>query len=246
MLAEQSLSTIKRSDVALGMRWNLLIFFITLYGKSNKVYLRPKNGAVPVGKHFRALIRANTVQLPGADLDPRAEVGFWWGCFGSNCFQLALGEAESDFGLRDYETDLSNLSCSGKSNTKNLNFFSSATCSTGEKIKGRTSHHLTIDDKHTNGWGKFTRPSLSLPLLSVSPHSFSISASFYNATRKEKKSLQGFAVTPGNSMCEFLLLQTPPSFEPYLPSKVLILISLEYHSRPNIVSETTAYTKFLS
>ena len=29
------------------------------------------------------------------------------------------------------------------------------------------------------------------------------------------------------------LLQTPLSFEPYLPSKVLFLISLEYHSRPN-------------
>ena len=151
MLAEQSLSTIKRSDVALGMSLKFAYFFISLYGKSNKVYLRPKNGAVPVSKHFWALIRAYTVQLPGADLDPRAEVGFWWGCFGSNCFQLALGEAESDFGLRDYETDLSNLSCSGKSNTKNLNSFSSATCSTGEKIKGRTSHHLTIDDKHTNG-----------------------------------------------------------------------------------------------
>ena len=58
------------------MSWNLLIFFITLYGKSKKVCLRPKNGAVSVSKHFWALIRANTVQLPGADLDPRAEVGF--------------------------------------------------------------------------------------------------------------------------------------------------------------------------
>ena len=46
------------------------------------------------------------------------------------------------------------------------------------------------------------RPSLSLPLLSVSPHSFSIGSSFYNATRKEKKSLQGFEVTPENSMRE--------------------------------------------
>ena len=51
-------------------------FFITLYGKSKKVSLSPKNGAVSVSKHFWALIRANTVQLPGADLDPRAEVGF--------------------------------------------------------------------------------------------------------------------------------------------------------------------------
>ena len=34
-------------------------------------------------------------------------------------------------------------------------------------------------------------------------------------------------------MCDFLLLQTPPSFEPYLPSKVLFLISLEHHSCPN-------------
>ena len=84
-------------------------FFITLYGKSKKVCLRPKNGAVSVSKHFWALIRANTVQLPGADLDPPAEVGFWWGCFGLNCFHLALREAESDFGLQDYETDLSNL-----------------------------------------------------------------------------------------------------------------------------------------
>ena len=98
-------------------------FFITLYGKSKKVSLSPKNGAVSVSKHFWALIRANTVQLPGADLDPRAEVGFWWDCFGSNCFQLALGEAESDFGLQDYETDLCNLSCSGKSNTKDPYFF---------------------------------------------------------------------------------------------------------------------------
>lgn len=106
------------------MSLKLAYFFITLYGKSNKVSLSPKNGAVPVSKRFWALIRANTVQLPGADLDPRAEVGFWWGCFGSNCFQLALGEAESDFGVRDYETDLSNLSCSGKSNTKDPYFLS--------------------------------------------------------------------------------------------------------------------------
>ena len=93
-----------------GTRYELKFayFFIALYGKSKKVCLRPKKGAVSVSKHFWALIRANTVQLPGAgaydgllpgaDLDPRAEVGFWWGCFGLNCFHLALREADSDFG----------------------------------------------------------------------------------------------------------------------------------------------------
>ena len=89
------------------MSWNLLIF--SLHCESKKVCLSPKNGAVSVSKHFWALISSDTVQLLGADLYPRAEVGFWWGRFGLNCFQLALEEAESDLGLQDYETDLSNL-----------------------------------------------------------------------------------------------------------------------------------------
>ena len=53
------------------------------------------------------LIRENTVRLPRADLDPRAEtnpslagIGFWWGSFGLNCAQMVLGEAELGFGLR--------------------------------------------------------------------------------------------------------------------------------------------------
>ena len=53
------------------------------------------------------LIRANTVQLPWADLHPRAEISpsvGWnrlsiWGCFGLNRVQMAPGKAESDFGL---------------------------------------------------------------------------------------------------------------------------------------------------
>ena len=121
------------------------------------------------------------------------------------------------------------------------------TCSTEEKIKGRTifSHHLTMDNKHTNGWGKFTPPPLPLSSSPSDPSLPTLSQSALRFTTlhvvKEKKSLQGFEVTPGNSMCESLLLQTPPSFEPYLPFKVLFLISLEYHSRPNSISETTAY-----
>ena len=61
-------------------------------------------------------------------------------------------------------------SVQGNQTQKTLVFFLSATCSTEEKIKGRTSHHLTIDDKHTNGWGKFTPPlSLPPPLIRLSP-----------------------------------------------------------------------------
>ena len=52
------------------------------------------------------LIRANTVQLPWADLHPRAEISpsvGWnrlsiWGCFGLNRVQMAPGKAKSDFG----------------------------------------------------------------------------------------------------------------------------------------------------
>ena len=31
-----------------------------------------------------------------------AEIAFWWGYFGLNCGQIALGEAESDFGLQGW------------------------------------------------------------------------------------------------------------------------------------------------
>ena len=39
-----------------------------------------------------------------ADLDPRAEIAFWWGFFGSNFAQMAPGGAESDFGLQGWIT----------------------------------------------------------------------------------------------------------------------------------------------
>ena len=52
-------------------------------------------------------MRANTVQLPRADLDLRAEMGpawtgiaFWWGCFGLSCASMVPGGAESDLNLQ--------------------------------------------------------------------------------------------------------------------------------------------------
>ena len=44
----------------------------------------------------------NTVQLPRANLDSRAEmgpIGFWWLCFGLDCGQMAPAGAESDMDL---------------------------------------------------------------------------------------------------------------------------------------------------
>ena len=112
------------------------------------------------------------------------------------------------------------------------------TCSTEDKIKGRTifSHHLTIHDKHTNGYGKFTSP----PPISPSPSHPSLPTLSQSVLRfttlhaeKEKKSFIRIWGHTWEINVRFLLLQTPPSFEPYLPSKVLFLISLEHHSRPN-------------
>ena len=55
------------------------------------------------------IVRANTVLLPRANLDPQAEMSprvgwnrLWWGCFGFNCAQMAQGEAESNFGLQGW------------------------------------------------------------------------------------------------------------------------------------------------
>ena len=56
----------------------------TLYAR--KICFSPKNGAVSVNKiqsYFLVsfgsfIIRASTFQLPGADLDPRAEMGPAW------------------------------------------------------------------------------------------------------------------------------------------------------------------------
>ena len=81
---------------------------------ARKICFSPKNGAVSVNKiqsYFLVsfgsfIIRASTFQVPGADLDPRAEMGPAWAgitfgmaCLGFNCAQMASGGAESDFGL---------------------------------------------------------------------------------------------------------------------------------------------------
>ena len=126
-------------------------------------------------------------------------------------------------------------SVQGNQTQKTLNFFLSATCSTEEKIKGWTSHQLTIDDKYTHGWGKFTPPlplppSPSYPSLPTLSQSVLRFTTLHGKKRSRYKDLRSHL---GIQCANPSLLQTPPSFEPYLPSKVLFLISLEYHSRPN-------------
>ena len=76
---------------------------------SRKISFSPVKGAVLVSKikSFYAsnpLIRANRVQLRRAGLDPRAEIAFYWGFFGSNFAQMAPGGAESDFGTQGWIT----------------------------------------------------------------------------------------------------------------------------------------------
>ena len=68
---------------------------------------------------------------------------------------------------------------------------------------------------------------LSLPTFSQSVLRFT---TLHGKERSRYKDLRSHL---GIQCANPSLLQTPPSFEHYLPSKVLFLISLEHHSRPN-------------